>query len=183
MLLTRENFGCAGCKQWLFNIASRSREDFVKFLVDEEGLKATHELMHQWLDNHQGYEPEYPNVFIGPLIKSPSNYLKTITFYVNPDQLSLLITGAQYSHTPGDYPPVIAPFGSGCMQLVYLFADSNRPQALIGGTDIAMRQYLPSDIVAFTVTKPMFEQLCALDEQSFLYKPFWERLQKARKVK
>jgi hypothetical protein len=43
-----------------------------------------------------------------------------------------------------------------------------------------MRQYLPSDVLAFTVTKAMFQQLCGLDEKSFLYKPFWRRLRKAR---
>jgi hypothetical protein len=43
-----------------------------------------------------------------------------------------------------------------------------------------MRQWLPPDKVAFTVTKPMFEQLCKLDERSFLFKPFLQRLQKAR---
>ena len=56
----------------------------------------------------------------------------------------------------------------------------NIPQAVLGATDIAMRHHLPPDILALTVTKPMFEQLCALDERSFLYKPFWARLQKAR---
>lgn len=54
------------------------------------------------------------------------------------------------------------------------------PQAIIGATDIAMRQHLPPDILAFTVTKPMFEQLCALDTRSFLHKPFWRNLRKAR---
>jgi hypothetical protein len=28
----------------------------------------------------------------------------------------------------------------------------------------------------------MFEQLCALDERSFLYKPFWVNLRRARGV-
>jgi hypothetical protein len=32
----------------------------------------------------------------------------------------------------------------------------------------------------FTVTKPMFERLASLDERSFLSKPFWKRLMKAR---
>ena len=54
---------------------------------------------------------------------------------------------------------MIAPFGSGCMQLVGVFKDLGAPQAAIGATDIAMRQYLPPDMLAFTVTKPMFERL------------------------
>ena len=45
---------------------------------------------------------------------------------------------------------------------------------------IAMREHLPPDILALTVNKPMYRQLCELDENSFLYKPFWKRLRKAR---
>ena len=178
--ITKEIAGCRGAGHWVFNKVTWSREDFVKFLADDEGLKASHALMNKWLDYNQPYRQEYPNILIGPLREDQYTYLKTITFFVNLDQLSALMLGAQYNSAPSDPPPVIAPFGSGCMELVPLFQDFNIPQAIIGATDIAMRQYIPPDILAFTVTKPMFKQLCALDEQSFLYKPFWLRLRKAR---
>jgi hypothetical protein len=178
--ITEHSFGCGGAGHWLCNVSARSREDFVRFLVDDEGLKSSHSLMNQWLDDHSGYQQEHPHILIGPLQRDEYQYLKSITFYVNPDQLSLLILGAQYHSAPHDPPPVIAPFGSGCMQLVVLFDDLNVPQAVVGATDIAMRQYLPPDILAFTVTRSMFEQLCALDEDSFLYKPFWSHLRKTR---
>jgi len=35
-------------------------------------------------------------------------------------------------------------------------------------------------IITFTVTKPMYQQLSALNETSFLVKPFWQDLKKAR---
>ena len=178
--ITKESPGCGGCGHWLFSSVTRSREDYVRFLVDDEGLKYSHDLMNQWLDYHRPYAPEYSNILIGPLKQGQYEYLKSITFYVNPDQLSLLTLGAQYNNAPSDPPPVIAPFGSGCMELVPLFEDLDVPQAMIGANDIAMRQYLPPDILAFTVTKPMFEQLCQLDEKSFLYKSFWNNLRKAR---
>ncbi len=178
--ITKEKFGCRGARYWLFDVEAMSREDFVRFLADDEGLKASHDLMNQWLDYHKPYRQEHPHILIGPLKENQYEYLKTITFFVNPDQLSLLLLGAQYNHAPGDPPPVIAPFGSGCMELVPLFDDLNVPQAIIGTTDIAMRRFLPPDVMGFTITKPLFEQLCALDERSFLYKPFWQRLRKAR---
>ncbi|MCP4539137.1 MAG: DUF169 domain-containing protein [Chloroflexi bacterium] len=178
--ITDKNSGCRGANHWLCGVEVMSREEFVKFLADDEGLKASHDLMNQWLDHHKPYKQEHPHILIGPLQGNQYEYLKSITFYVNPDQSSLLILGAQYNHAPGDPLPVIAPFGSGCMQLLPLFEDLNVPQAIIGTTDIAMRRFLPPDIMAFTVTKPLFEQLCALDERSFLYKPFWQRLRKAR---
>ena len=178
--ITEDNAGCGGACHWLFTQETRSREDFVESLADEEGLKVSHELMNQWLDHSKPYKPDNPNILIGPLKVEQYMYLKTITFYVNPDQLSALMLGATYNNTPGDPTPVIAPFGSGCMELLPLFEDLDIPQAMVGATDIAMRQCLPPDILAFTVTKPMFQRLCDLDERSFLYKPFWNDLMRAR---
>ena len=180
LLLAKDQFGCGGAGYWLCDVSTRSRQDFVSFLVDEEGLKASHELMNQWLDRQKPFSQSHPNILIGPLQDNQYTFLKSITFFVNPDQLSILLLGAQYNHSPADYPPVRVPFGSGCSQLVSLFDDVTTPQAVIGATDIAMRQYLPADILAFTVTKPMYEYLCTLDEKCFLYKPFWERLRSAR---
>jgi len=178
--LTPDNYGCPGAANALFDIQKLSRQDFVKFLADDEGLRASHDLMNQWLDKRKPYRPQHGNIFIGPLKNDMYQYLKTVTFFVNPDQLSLLLTGAYYHAGPDDPAPVIAPFGSGCMELAPALVDLEAPQAVIGATDIAMRQYLTPDIIAFTVTRPMFERLCSLDERSFLYKQFWKRLQKAR---
>ena len=180
--LTADNFGCGGCGSWIFGVQTRTREEYLKFLVDGEGLKASYELMNEWLDTMQPYRREHEHIMIGPLRDEQYEYLKSVTFYVNPDQLGLLMLGAQYYSSPKDVTPVIAPFGSGCMELLPLFEDLEAAQAMIGATDIAMRQFLPPDILAFTVTKAMYERLCGLDEKSFLYKPFWKNLQKARKV-
>jgi hypothetical protein len=178
--LMADTAGCGGARHWLFGETTRSRQEYIEFLVDNEGLKASHGLMDQWLETHRPYEPEHPHLLIGPLRSDQYRYLKTVTFYVNPDQLSLLITGAHYHYSPGDPPAVVAPFGSGCMEMVTLFEDLDRPQALIGATDIAMRQHLPADILAFTVTKSMYELLCELGPESFLNKPFWARLRQSR---
>ncbi|MBN2185578.1 MAG: DUF169 domain-containing protein [Candidatus Krumholzibacteriota bacterium] len=178
--ITKDNFGCPGAGHWLFSAVIRSREDLVKFLTDDEGLKSSHGLMNQWLDHNMGYKPKHPHLLVGPLREGQYEHLNSVTFYVDPDQLSALMTGAQYHSAPGDPLPVIAPFGSGCMQLISPFEDLSVPQAVVGATDIAMRQYLEPELVAFTVTKPMFEQLCGLGSDSFLYKRFWKNLVKAR---
>jgi len=177
--LTRERYGCGGASGSLFGVRTRPRKEFVKFLADDEGLKASHALMEKWLDSGGGYRASNSHLLIGPLKASAWAWAKTVTFLVNPDQLSALAIGAQYRSAPDDPPPVVAPFGSGCSQLVP-FRDMCLPQASIGSTDIAMRQHLPPEILIFTVTRTMFEQLCDLGERSFLYKPFLERLKKAR---
>ncbi len=177
--ITKEHYGCGGAGRWMCGIELRSRKEFIKFLVDDEGLKASHELMEKWIDSSTTYQASHPHLFIGPLKESQWDYIKSVSFFVNPDQLSTLMIGAQYNSTPEDPPPVIAPFGSGCMEL-FPFKDPEIPQAAIGATDIAMRQHLPPDILTFTVTKPMFKQLCDLDEKSFLYKPFLKNLRESR---
>ncbi|MBN2283028.1 MAG: DUF169 domain-containing protein [Deltaproteobacteria bacterium] len=178
--ITDRNYGCAGGGRWLCGASSRAEEDLITFLVDGEGLKASRELMERWIDYRKPHHPEHGHVCIGPLRESQFEYLKSITFFITPDQLGALSLGANYDSAPGEIPPVIVPFGSGCSQLVGLFEDLDAPQAVIGATDIAMRQHIPPDILAFTVTKAMFRRLCELDERSFLYKPFWKNLRKTR---
>jgi len=177
--ITRQRYGCGGAGHWMWGLEVRSKKEFINFLVKEEGLKASARLMEKWHEVARTYQAQNGHIFIGPLRSDGWPFLKTVTFYVNPDQLSALCVGAQYHSAPDDPPPVIAPFGSGCSQL-QPFKNLDIAQASIGATDIAMRQHLPPQMLGFTVTKPMFKQLCELDERSFLYKPFLQRLRKAR---
>jgi len=172
--------GCPGAGYWNCNVASVPSEHVAHFLAVEEGLKASSDLMCQWLESQPPYNKEHEYIVIGPLKLEQYEYLKTITFYVNPDQISMLITGAEYYNSSASYHPITAAFGTGCGQLAAVFDDFNTPKAVIGGTDIAMRTYLPCETLAFTVTKPMFEELCRLDEKSFLHKSFWENVKNAR---
>lgn len=177
--LTKERYGCGGAAGSFFGLQTRPRKDFIKFLADDEGLKASHALMEEWLKVRRTFRAENNHLFIGPLRDTAWPFAKTVMFLVNPDQLAALAIGAQYHASPEDPPPVIAPFGSGCSQLVP-FPDLSVAQASIGSTDIAMRPHIPPDILAFVATRKMFDRLCALDERSFLYKPFLERLKMAR---
>ena len=180
--LTKEQYGCGGAGSWLCNVRTRTKEQYVTFLTDDEGLKASHELMSLWIDHIKPYKQEHPNLVIGPLKAEGYEFLKTITFFVTPDQMSMLMIGAQLNSSPDDPDPVIAPFGSGCMQLISHFKNLSDPQAMIGAMDMAMRKYMPENILAFTVTKPMFEQLCNLGENSYLEKRFFRELHKVREA-
>jgi len=177
--ITEEKHGC-GAPQ-LLGVQSRTREEMVRFLVDEEGLRASHELMELWLDAAPGYEPCHGHVLIGPLRADQYDYLRSVTFYVNADQLAVLVTGSSYYRRPDD-PPVLAPFSSGCGQLASVFSDLDAPQAVIGATDQAMRKHLEPGLLAFTVTKPMFELLCrwADDPASSLHNNFLKEVIAAR---
>jgi len=174
---------CRGGNYWIGGVEFASRDNLATALAEREGFKSV-ELMKQWLDNQKPYIIEHRYVVIGPLVDEYYDYLKTITFFVNPDQLSLLLLGTEYANASVDVHPTFVAFGSGCGQMAALFGnvDPDVPKAMIGATDIAMREHLPPDILALTVNKPMYRQLCELDEDSFLYKPFWKRLRKAREA-
>lgn len=177
--ITREKHGCGAGH--LLGMEVWSRAEAIEFLRGEEGLRATDELMDQWLDAAPGYEPRHDHILIGPLHPDQYGYLRSVTFFVNADQLAVLVTGSSYFSRPED-PPVIAPFGSGCGQLAAAIGDLEAPQAVIGGTDQAMRQFLAPGLLAFTVSRPMFELLCrwADDPTSSLHNSFLGELIAAR---
>ena len=177
--ITREKHGCGA--PHLLGTRVRSRREMIEFPVDEEGLRASHELMGLWLDSAPGYKPRHEHVLIGPLKPDQYEHLRSVTFYVNADQLAVLVTGSSYFSRPGD-PPVTAPFSSGCGQLAAAVGDLDTPRAVIGATDQAMRRHLPPGVLAFTVTKPMFELLCrwADDPASSLHNNFLKECLAAR---
>ncbi|HRY99680.1 MAG TPA: DUF169 domain-containing protein [Bacteroidales bacterium] len=181
--ITVERHGCGGCGHWWFGLENRTREEYIHFLADTEGLRADHARMGEWLDATRPYIPEHDALFTGLLYREFYAYLKTVMFIVNPDQLSILVAAASYHSRPSDPSPVVAEFGSGCMQSLVSFPDLRLPQAMIGSTDLAMRQHLPPDAIIFSVTVPMFERMCSLDENSFLGKSFLKSLWKAREWK
>lgn len=180
--LTRERYGCGGCARQFFGVETRSREAFIEFLVGDEGLRASPELMEEWIDTSHPLPRRHEHVLLGPLRAGLHDHLLTATFLVDPDQLSLLCAAAAYHASVADPPPVIAPFSSGCGQLGPAFDALDVPQAMIGSTDLAMRRYLEPQTMCFTATRPMFERLCAAadDRASFFYKGFLRDLEKAR---
>lgn len=180
--LTAESGVCGGALRSLFGVQTSSREEFITFLYEEEGLRASRELMEEMIDAPRGFACKHGHVLIGPLKPQLGDHLRTVTFYVNPDQLSILQHGAYYHWSVKDPAPVVVPFSSGCGELLggAGFHDLETAQAAVGSTDIAMRSWLPRDLLAFTVTMPMFARLCALDHRSFLGKGFLARLKEAR---
>jgi hypothetical protein len=180
LILKADDYGCGGCGTWWFNRQTRSRAGYLDFLANKEGLKASEELMATWFDAARRYEPQHGFICVGPLKDLAYEYLKTITFYVNPDQLSVLMTGAQYHQPYTGESPVTVDFGSGCMELMPLLEGKEGPRGIVGATDMAMRNNLPPEKLAFTVNKAMYENLCRLDEKSFLAKPFLKMLKNAR---
>lgn len=185
LCLSADNFTCKGGGYWIGGSEFTDREEFGSRLNQREGFKESDQQMCQWLENQKPYLIENGYVVLGPVKEGYTNYLKTVTFYVNSDQLSLLLMGAHYRDASARGETVSAPFGSGCglMAAVLGSLETDKPKAVIGATDIAMRQHLPPDLLAFTVNRPMYKQLCELTEDSFLGKSFLKRLKRSREEK
>ena len=181
LVLDADSRGCPGCSYWLSGIGRLPKEALVDFLTSKEGLRENAALTEAWLDAHPVSAPSHGRLLIGPVRPELARYLKTVTFFVAPDALSVLHYGAHYHAHPDDPVPVLAPFGPGCGLMLSLFPDLGRAQAVIGATDLAMRQHLPPDLLSFTVTVPMLARLLSLDDgRSFLEKPFLRELRRAR---
>jgi hypothetical protein len=45
LVLTKDDYGCGGCGTWWFDRQTRSRQGYLDFLANKEGLKASEDLM------------------------------------------------------------------------------------------------------------------------------------------
>lgn len=177
--LSAKHIGCRGAGYWLCGVQTRTTEQLVTFLREEEGLKDSEDTTRTWLEEQTPYTLENNYIVVGPLRSDSYEHLRTITFLVSPDQLAMLITGAEYRNA-GTSVLTRAPFGSGCMQLAPPLEGADAVAAWISLTDVAMRRYVADGILGFTVTRPVFEQLVSLGDDSFLDKRFWTELREAR---
>jgi hypothetical protein len=186
LVLTKERYGCGGAAHYLCGKElMRSRGEFIDFLYDEEGLRASKEIMGKWVDQMQGYIPKNQYILLGPFRAEQVANMVSVTFYPDPDRLSALIHAANYrSESPTD-DVVVAPMASACKHLTAFlqYPQPEKPRAVIGATDMAMRRFLPVCELAFTVNMPMFYQMIEVDKNHFLHKSFWDSVVKARKWK
>ena len=105
----------------------------------------------------------------------------SVTFLANPDQLSALVSLANYGR-PG-LENVIMPAAAGCQSIgIYTYREgqSDHPRAVIGLNDISARNYLRKlldrDCLSFSVPWKMLLEMEADVPGSFLDKDVWKTL-------
>ena len=152
------------------------------FLEGERYLK-TPEVTKRFL----GYVPmrDIPAryVVIKPLdLADPQkDAIKSVTFFVDPDQLSALVILA--NHTDPQRENVCVPWAAGC-QVIGIFAyremEREHPRALIGLTDISarntVRASLGTNLMSFTAPWPLFLEMESNVDSSFLHRQTWREL-------
>lgn len=109
---------------------------------------------------------------------------QTVIFFANPDQLSALTVLANYGR--GDNENVIMPYAAGCQTLgiyPYREAQSDKPRAVVGLTDLSARDYVRkqlgnSNFMTFAVPFVLFQEMERNVPGSFLERHTWQNLLK-----
>ena len=182
LALKRGGAGCKGAHRAL-GIERSIPPHMAHFLTDGvgapkgEGLRATPEIAQEYLDRAKPPTPESGSVLVGPLRLDQWEKVRSVTFLVDPDRLAALTTLAGYWSAEN---VVAAPFGSACSFFWKSFNEVEGAQAIIGGTDVAMRRYLPTAIMTLTVAPDHFAKMLGVPENSFLDLDWWNELMDVR---
>lgn len=148
-------------------------------LKEGEGYVKNPELAQKFIDNLPMVDAPTEYVVFKPLeLVTEDETPKNIIFPVHPDQLSALIVLASYARD--ESVSVLAPFGAGCHQVGIIphgEEESEKPRAIIGLTDISARKHimkmLDHNVLSFTVTYRMFQEMESNVEGSFLRRDSW----------
>jgi hypothetical protein len=143
-----------------------------------EGLKAAPALAQEFLDRTNYPQPGGDTVLLGPLKLDHWDKVRTVTFFADPDRFSALMTLAAFWTSDPD--EVAAPFSSGCGLTWEVFHEHQEDRAVIGCTDIAMRKYIPPEIICLSVTPERFERMVDFPDDAFLMKSWWNGLMDQR---
>ncbi|HEU5404387.1 MAG TPA: DUF169 domain-containing protein [Terriglobales bacterium] len=152
------------------------------FLHGERYLKSS-DVTRRFLDGLPMCDIHAQYVVLKPLglADSDNDDIKSITFFVDPEQLSALVILANYLEPQLEN--VSVPWAAAC-QVIGIFAyrelQREHPRALIGLTDISARlntrASLGSNVHSFTVPWPLFLQMEQNVDGSFFQSRTWHEL-------
>lgn len=174
--------GCGGGRAGL-GFAPMDRERIIPFLstgtpeMPGEFYKQSPALVEDFLKTFPAPSPS-PVLLFKPLNQIGEGETPlSVVFLVNADQLSGLVTLANYDRPAGD--GVTVRFGSGCAQTVlYAMTDSEagETRCTLGLTDPSGRLHMKKDLLSFAIPWKRFLEMEANAEGSFLTKEAWTKL-------
>lgn len=103
---------------------------------------------------------------------------EVVTFFLNADQLSAL-TYLVYFNAPLDDNRIITRFLSACGSMVtepLKYQQMKEKKAVIGLNDISARKRLPKDLMTFSLTYSLFEEISENIDKSFLTTSQWGKM-------
>ncbi len=142
--------------------------------------------------------PELVKKFVAhlPIVDIPTRYVvmkplrdvectrddvRSVTFLVNPDQLSALVVLANYEGEHNEN--VIIPFAAGCQSIgicTFRENEAEQPRAVVGLVDLSarnnLRRQLGKEVMSLSVTAGMFQRMEGNVAGSFLERETWKSL-------
>lgn len=122
-------------------------------------------------------------VVVKPLVKTDprKDDIKSVTFFVEPDELSAMVVLANYRHPEREN--VCFPWGAGCQVMgiiAYRELEREHPRAVVGLADLSARRsvrpLLGSRVMSFTAPWPKFLEMEANVRGSFFERETWKSL-------
>lgn len=159
-----------------------TREAYDHFLHGERYIKTPKDV-GKFIDSLPMMEIPTTYVVFKPIqdVNFADEKPKTLIFFVNPDQLAALVVLANYGR--GNNENVIIPYAAGCQTIgiyPYREANSEKPKAVVGLTDISARAYirkqLGGNLMSFAVPLALYEEMEGNVEGSFLERHSWKAL-------
>lgn len=163
-------------------LAERAGRDFAANFLEGEHYVRNPELTREWLDALPITDVSPRSVVFKPLAElNPEEQPESVVFFVNADQLSALVTLANYGREGREN--VSIPWAAGCQSIGLLpFAEarSAHPRAVVGLTDLSARKYvrkvLGEHCLSFAMPWQLFREMEKDVPGSFLEHHLWQSL-------
>ncbi len=107
---------------------------------------------------------------------SEKEEVSLVLMFVNPDQLSALVTLAGFHR--GSIHATVSPWGAACQSILFAHAEaeSENPRGVIGFFDISQRGKVAKELLTYTMSYRLFLEMEASVNDSFLNTTVWEKL-------
>ena len=135
------------------------------------------EVTDRWLDALPYRDVPTEFIVFKPLDQvAEGEDVSLVLMFVNPDQLSALITLAGFRR--GSINATVSPWGAACQSIMFAHAEaqSENPRGVIGFFDISQRGKLAKELLTYTMPYRLFLEMESSVDDSFLKTHMWEKL-------
>lgn len=170
---SKNSTGCSGAACY-FGF-TQPNEKAGGFLASKEKFKENVAYGYEFYHQIKAKEPQNKFLVLSNLEQIEDNIcIEVVNCWVNPLILSGLITLSNFDSPKNNN--VNIPFASGCQSMwtiPYKEKDKKQPKATIGALDPAMRKYIASDTMLFSVPAHRFNNLAKNIKKSFARENNW----------